>query len=90
MRPRTKSIARRTLKFYKGVVDQFEEEINTFGNAPSMYAGLVDARGRMQLYDGMIRFKDAAGATVTEVERLRTSSPPATPTASIASARWRA
>ena len=69
--PLAKSIARRTLKFYKGVVDQFEEEINTFGNAPTMYAGLVDARGRMQLYDGMIRFKDAAGATVTEVERPR-------------------
>jgi NAD-reducing hydrogenase large subunit len=69
--PLAKSIARRTLKFYKGVVDQFEEEINTFGNAPTMYAGLVDARGGMRLYDGMIRFKDAAGATVTEVERPR-------------------
>jgi NAD-reducing hydrogenase large subunit len=69
--PIAKSIARRTLKFFKGVVDQFEEEINTFGNAPTMYAGLVDARGRLQLYDGMIRFKDEAGATVTEIERPR-------------------
>ncbi len=69
--PLAKAIARRTLKFFKGVVDSFEEEIATFGNAPSMYAGLVDARGRLQLYDGTIRFKDAEGNIAAVVERPR-------------------
>ncbi len=69
--PLAKSIARRTLKFYKGVVDTFKEEIASFGNVPTMYAGLVDARGRLQLYDGMIRFRDAEGNVTAEVERPR-------------------
>ena len=57
--PEAKTIVRRTLKFFKGVLDQFKEEIENFGNAPSMYAGLVDTAGKVQLYDGGIRFKDA-------------------------------
>jgi NAD-reducing hydrogenase large subunit len=69
--PLAKSIARRTLKFYKGVVDQFGEEINTFGNMRSMHAGLVDARGRLQLYDGCVRFRDAEGRHVADIEKPR-------------------
>ncbi len=64
--PEAKAIVRRTLKFFKGVLDQFKEEIENFGNAPSMYAGLVDASGKLQLYDGGIRFKDAEGKTVAD------------------------
>jgi len=67
--PLAKSIARRTLKFYKGVVDTFQEEMDYFGNMPTFYAGLVDARGRLQLYDGRIRFRDAEGNVAAEVER---------------------
>ncbi len=69
--PMAKSIARRTLKFYKSVVDQFQEEISTFGNMRSMYAGLVDARGRLQLYDGVVRFRDADGKDVADIEKPR-------------------
>jgi NAD-reducing hydrogenase large subunit len=64
--PQAKAIARRTLKFFKGVVDQFKEEIEHFGNAPSMYAGLVDATGKLQLMDGDIRFKDAEGKIIAD------------------------
>ena len=64
--PDAKAIVRRTLKFFKGVLDQFKEEIENFGNAPSMYAGLVDAAGKLQLYDGGIRFKDAEGKIVAD------------------------
>ena len=44
--PIAKSIVRRTLKRFKGVVDEFGPEIAAFGTAPTMYAGLVDARRR--------------------------------------------
>ncbi|MDR3475113.1 MAG: Ni/Fe hydrogenase subunit alpha [Devosia sp.] len=64
--PEAKAIAARTLGFYKGVVDQFKEEINSFGTAPTMYAGLVDAGGNLQLYDGKVRFVDAAGNVVVD------------------------
>mgnify|MGYP000986180064 CR=1 FL=1 len=69
--PLAKSIARRTLKFYKGVVDQFQAEIDSFGNMRSMYAGLVDGHGRLQLYDGYVRFRDAEGKNVAEMEKPR-------------------
>jgi NAD-reducing hydrogenase large subunit len=59
--PDAKAIARRTLGMFKGVLDKFAEEIENFGNAPTMYAGLVDASGGLRIYDGQLRFKDAEG-----------------------------
>ena len=38
--PDAKAIVRRTLKFFKGVLDQFKEEIEYFGNAPEHACGL--------------------------------------------------
>jgi NAD-reducing hydrogenase large subunit len=69
--PLAKAIARRTLKSFKGLLDSFPEEIEHFGNTPTMYAGLVDPRGRLQLYDGTLRFKDAEGNVAAEVEKPR-------------------
>ena len=64
--PEAKTITRRTLKFFKGVLDQFKEEVENFGSFPSMHAGLVDAAGKLQHYDGGIRFKDADGKIVAD------------------------
>lgn len=52
------------LKLFKGKLDGFQEEIENFGSAPTMYASLVDAAGNLQLYDGPIRFRDAEGEIV--------------------------
>ena len=46
---------------FKSVLDNFREEIANFDSAPSMYAGLVDRRGNLQLYDGLLRFRDDEG-----------------------------
>ncbi len=62
--PAAKAVARKTLDLFKGVLDGFAEEIENFGNMPTMSAGLVDKEGWLQLYDGRIRFRDAAGAVV--------------------------
>ena len=64
--PEAKAIALRTIGFFKGVVDQFEDEIANFGNAPTLSAGLTDADGNLQLYDGGMRFVDAAGKIVVD------------------------
>jgi NAD-reducing hydrogenase large subunit len=64
--PQAKAIALRTLGLFKGIVDQFAEEISVFGNVPTMYAGLVDAQGNLQFYDGHIRFIDAEGGVVVD------------------------
>jgi len=62
--PNARVMAARTLAFFKGVLDNFQEEIANFGSAPSMYAGLVDRTGGLQWYDGALCFKDAEGKTV--------------------------
>lgn len=64
--PEAQRIAGRTLGFFKSVLDRFAEEIEFFGSAPSMYAGMVDARGALQLYEGGLRFRDAAGGIVED------------------------
>jgi NAD-reducing hydrogenase large subunit len=69
--PAAKSICRRTLEFFKGSLDQFAEEIENFGNVPTLYAGLVDAGGGLQLYDGKLRFRDASGKIVADQVRPR-------------------
>jgi NAD-reducing hydrogenase large subunit len=69
--PIAKAITRRTLKHFKGILDQFAEEIEHFGTFPSLHAGLVDSRGRLQLYDGFVRFRDAEGNVAGDIERPR-------------------
>jgi NAD-reducing hydrogenase large subunit len=64
--PQAKAIAMRTLSYFKGVIDRFSEEIATFGNAPTMYAGLVDEAGNLQMYDGGMRFVDASGKVLVD------------------------
>jgi NAD-reducing hydrogenase large subunit len=58
--------AERTIAFFKSAVGSFQEEIDYFGSAPTMYAGMVDRKGNLQLYDGTLRFRDAAGAIVKD------------------------
>jgi len=49
------------LDLFKGKLDSFQEEIENFGSAPTMYASLVDGAGNLQFYDGPLRFRDADG-----------------------------
>ena len=62
--PEALDTTRLALDVFKGKLDEFKEEIDNFGSAPTMYASLVDGAGNLQLYDGQIRFRDAAGEVV--------------------------
>jgi NAD-reducing hydrogenase large subunit len=64
--PSAKTIADRTLQFFKGTLDNYKEEIEFFGSFPTMYAGLVDVKGNLQLYDGDLRFRSATGDIVED------------------------
>lgn len=64
--PEAKAITERTLHFFKSVLDDYKEEIACFGSMPTMYAGLVDAKGNLQLYDGALRFRAVDGAMVED------------------------
>jgi len=64
--PAARAIADRTIRFFKGALDNYKEEIEFFGSFPSMYAGLVDRKGNLQLYDGELRFRGPAGEIVED------------------------
>ena len=40
--PEALAISQRTLSWFKGIVEEFREEIRTFGNFPSMFMALVN------------------------------------------------
>lgn len=62
--PEALDTTKAALDLFKGKLDSLQEEIENFGSAPTMYASLVDSAGNLQLYDGQIRVRDAAGAIV--------------------------
>jgi len=64
--PDAKAIAHKTLDLFKGLVGAFDEETRVFGTMPTMHAGMVDAGGALQLYEGGLRFVDANGAIVVD------------------------
>jgi NAD-reducing hydrogenase large subunit len=65
--PQAMATTEKTLGIFKGMLDSFAEEIANFGSAPTMYAGLVDHAGNLQLYDGVLRFRAADGTIVQDV-----------------------
>jgi NAD-reducing hydrogenase large subunit len=61
-----KVIAERTLGSFKSTLDKYEKEIAVFGSFPTMYAGMVDTKGNLQLYEGNLRFRSAGGGIVQD------------------------
>jgi len=66
--PEARNIAWRTLDLFKCILDGFQAEVASFGNMPTMYAGLVSNAGDLRLYDGRIRFKTATGTIAAEID----------------------
>lgn len=60
------AIANRTLAGFRGLLDRYAEEIEHFGNGPTMYAGLVDPAGCMNLYEGGLRFVNPDGSMAAD------------------------
>ncbi len=56
----------RTFDWYKEVFGKFDAEIRTFANFPSLFMGLVNKDGELELYDGKIRIVDAKGNLVAD------------------------
>jgi NAD-reducing hydrogenase large subunit len=64
--PAAKAIAQRTIAFFKKALDNQLDEIEFFGSMPTTYAGLVDAKGNLQLYDGALRFRGPDGEIIQD------------------------
>ena len=64
--PDALAIARRAAEWLASVVDNFPDEAAVFANFPTMFAGLVSPEGNMEHYEGVMRFTDDSGRTVSE------------------------
>jgi len=64
--PAAMDIVKRTLALWKNTLGSFPDEIDSFSNFPTMYAGLVGPDGSLRLYDGNLRFVGPDGAIVAD------------------------
>lgn len=64
--PGAEAIVGRALHSLQNAIEELHEEVVHFGSEPTMYAGLVDQAGWLQLYDGALRFKDERGVIVQD------------------------
>ena len=59
--PEARDIIKRTLQWFKGIQEDFRDEIRTFANFPTLFLGLTGPGGKLEHYDGTLRVVDAAG-----------------------------
>lgn len=64
--PQSLQLARQSLDWFKQLVDQFTDEIETFANYKSMFLSLVAADKKFDNYDGVLTFIDSEGNIVAE------------------------
>jgi NAD-reducing hydrogenase large subunit len=56
----------RTLEWFKASLANFEAEIQTFANFPSLFMGMVNERGELEHYDGWLRVVDSMGNIIAD------------------------
>lgn len=71
MLPEALELSLRTLQWFKRSLDKFREEASVFANFPTLFLGLVDARGNLEHYDGFLRLIDAKGDIVEDMVPAR-------------------
>ncbi len=64
--PEALAIVQRTLELWKGTIDAFPDEVASFSNFPTMYAGWSGPTARCELYDGNLRFATPTGEIVAD------------------------
>ncbi|HLY28783.1 MAG TPA: Ni/Fe hydrogenase subunit alpha [Aggregatilineales bacterium] len=62
--PEALAVAQRTLDWFKGIVQNYQPEIETFANFPTMYMGLVGPDNTLEMYEGTLRLLAADAKTV--------------------------
>ncbi|ABB31353.1 nickel-dependent hydrogenase large subunit [Geobacter metallireducens RCH3] len=61
------AIIRSAFELLDEIYGRHGAEVGTYGDFPSLFAGLVGEDGGLEHYDGMLRFTDSSGAVVEEV-----------------------
>jgi NAD-reducing hydrogenase large subunit len=72
MIPEVSTLIERTLSWFKSVLEKFRDEIQKFGNFPTIFMALVSPRrsgayrAKLEHYDGVLRFMEASGNIVLD------------------------
>ena len=69
--PEARQTTLNAIGLFKGLLEKFRDEAEVFGKFPSLHLGLVGPDGTWETYDGNMRFADAAGKVVAEVDPAR-------------------
>ncbi len=64
--PQAMEIAKKSIKYFTDNINKFKREIDSFGNFPSLFMGLVNKKGQLEHYDGYLRFVDANGTILED------------------------
>jgi len=64
--PEAMDIAGEALEIFKSIRDNFKKEINSFGQFPSAYMGMVKPDGSLEHYDGLLRLIDSSGNKIVD------------------------
>jgi len=64
--PESKQTALMALGLFKNLLDNFRDEVESFGNFPSLFMGMVGPDGAWEHHDGRLRLTDSAGGIVAD------------------------
>jgi NAD-reducing hydrogenase large subunit len=64
--PEVSTTSLKALAQFKQLLQNYQQEAQTFGNFASLFMGLVTADGLWETYDGHLRFVDSTGNTVAD------------------------
>ncbi len=64
--PEALDIAKEALNLFTNSLHKFEKEINSFANFESLFMGLINKKGNLEHYDGLLRFVDSNGNIVAD------------------------
>ncbi|AFY42970.1 Ni/Fe hydrogenase subunit alpha [Nostoc sp. PCC 7107] len=64
--PEARATILNALARFKNLLDEYAKEVQTFGNFPSLFMGLVTPNGLWETYDGNLRFVDSAGNIIAD------------------------
>ncbi len=66
MLPEAREITLRALQWFKGALSQYQAEIASFANFPSLFMALVNDENEIEYYDGTIRIVASDGRVVAD------------------------
>jgi len=66
MVPEALAAIQRWIDWYKQSMEGYRDEIRTFANFPTLFAGIVGPEGELEFTDGLMRVVDSAGKVIAD------------------------